>query len=245
MFKSKACLVAAATAMTAPAYAGIIHQVQLDVAADTYIRAEGTGPDSKNDADPDNELIIGVNRGAENKLNGLLRFDLSPILALGALEDLQINSVTLTLTPRDGDPGDGDSLDLTVNSYALPFVEADATYNDPDGDGNPGTGDTTPGGTPGTLLSSLNVDPTPGVINPIVFGTTADFQNAVAAQLNGDGTINLLLRGTSAEERSFIKVFDETVEGRPVLTVDVEVVPEPGSMALFAIGGLLMARRRR
>jgi len=73
---------------------GIAHAdiFDIDVAADTYIRNDSTGPNSKNDADTDNEIIIGTNGSLAAELNGLLRFDLSGILALGGAADISITA---------------------------------------------------------------------------------------------------------------------------------------------------------
>ena len=79
--------------LSAGAYADTLDLV---VDADTYIRNDAGGPNSKNDTDPDNEVIVGINGSASAELNGLLRFDLSDLLVLGSPGDITLNSVTLT-----------------------------------------------------------------------------------------------------------------------------------------------------
>ncbi len=244
--KSFLTMILAGAGFAAAQSAGAATILNIQVAADTYLRSEGPGPNSKSDNDDQDENIVGVNGGASSKLNGLFRFDLSPILNLGPAQNIVINSVTLTLTPRADNPGTGTTIDLTLNNYGFNFVEADATYNDPDGNGFIASGDNTPGGTPGPLLSSLiGFDPVPNVLAPIVFGDTAAFRSAIAAELAGDATINFLLRGTSSETASFIRYYDDTVAQRAFLTIDASVVPEPTSLALLGLGGLFIARRRR
>lgn len=204
---------------------------EIGVSADTYIRNDSGGPNSKNDGDADNEIIIGTNGSFAAELNGLLRFDLSSILALGSPGGITINSVTLTGTTRGGSNGAGADLDIDVYDYGFEFVEADATYNDPDGDGAAGTGDTTAGGTNGTLLTSS------GAFNPVpqgttvVFGDSANFQNAVSTQLAGDGTLNLLLRGSGSLVQTFAR-FDNEDRANPFkLTIDATGAPlAPGNL---------------
>ena len=90
--------------------------IQIEVLDDTYIRSDSGGPDSKNDGDSDNEIIVGRNGAAGVALlNGLARFDLSDILALGPAANLQINSVTLTGITRAGDTGQGSNVTLTLS----------------------------------------------------------------------------------------------------------------------------------
>ncbi len=236
------CIAASAAALCASASAVIL---QIGVLDDTYIRSDTGGVTSKNDGDTDNEIIVGRNGTLTQELNGLLRFDLSAVQALGPAGNLVINSVTLTGTTRTGDPGQGTNVTLNVYDYGFEFIEADATYNDPDGDGAAGTGDTMAGGTQGTLLSTLVAANTSSGLT-IVYGDTAQFRTAVSNQLAGDGTLNLLLTGTGANTQSFLRFDDEDRPNPFLLTVDVTVIPEPGSLMLLSVGGLLvMARRRR
>lgn len=231
-------------ALSIPASAAI---VQVDVLADTYIRSDLSGQDSKNDADADNEIIVGRNGNTSEVLNGLIRFDLSDLLALGPAANLQINSVTLTGTTRTGHPGQGTDVTLNLYDYGFEFIEADATYNDPDGDGNGGTGDITPGGTQGTLLSSLITPTTGNGITglTIVYTDSTAFRDALSNQLAGDGTLNLLLTGTGANTQSFLRFDDEDRPDPFFLTVDVTVIPEPSSILLLGLSSLLVLTRRR
>lgn len=57
--------------------------IQIAVEADTYIRNDAAGPNTINDGDADNEIIIGVNGSSTAELRGLLRFDLAPLLGMG------------------------------------------------------------------------------------------------------------------------------------------------------------------
>ncbi len=219
--------------------------IQIEVLDDTYIRSDSGGPDSKNDGDSDNEIIVGRNGAAGVALlNGLARFDLSDILALGPAANLQINSVTLTGITRAGDTGQGSNVTLTLYEYGFEFIEAHATWNDPDGDGAIGTGDITPGGTLGTLLSSVLVaDPIPSG-QSIIYADSPAFRSAVAGQLAGDGTLNLLLTGTGDNTQSFVRFDDEDRANPLLLAVDVTVIPEMGSVTLFGLSALLLAAKR-
>jgi hypothetical protein len=216
--------------------------IQIAVEADTYIRNDAAGPNTINDGDADNEIIIGVNGSSTAELRGLLRFDLAPLLGMMGGT---INSVTLTGTTRTGAPGGQNAtpstLTLDVFDYGFEFVEANASFNNPAGNG----ADTTAGGTVGTLLS------TESVLNPaslpsgqsVVFGDSAAFRTAVSDQLAGDLTLNLLVIGTSNTDQSFLRFDDEDRPNPFLLTVDI--VPEPSSALLAALGSLLVLRRRQ
>jgi hypothetical protein len=205
--------------------------VDIDVSADTYIRNDSGGPNSKNDGDGDDEIIIGTNGSLSAELNGLLRFDLSSLYVLGSPGDITINSVTLTGTTRSGQGGAGSNVLINAYDYGFEFVEADATYNDPDGDGDVGTGDTTAGGANGTLLSSVNVANPATVLQPHVFADSANFRNAVATQLAGDGTLNLLLRGNGTGSQSFVRFSDEDRPDPFRLSVDATATLTPGNLS--------------
>jgi len=236
-------IIPVALVMVQVASDGFAASLAIPVAADTYIRNDGAGPNSKNDDDPDNELIVGTNAGVDDRLNGLLRFDVSGLKSgLGPGDSLQINSVELQMQTRSGAGGAGSTLTLDLREYGFEFVEADATYNDPDGDGNAGTGDTTPGGTFGTLLSTTTFNPSPQN-NPVTFGSSPEFISALLDALATDDTLNLLLAENSPDStQQFARFNDEDRDPPPTLAVDFDVVaavPEPSSIALWTLLGLM------
>ncbi len=120
------------------------------VADNTYIRS-GIHTNTPQDDDRDDEIIVGWS-GSE--MRPMFEFDLTRIETEADGNPVTIDSVRLVLTSRGANLG-GTALNLSLHEYGFAFVEVDATWNDPDGDGAAGTGDTTAGGTLGTTLSTL------------------------------------------------------------------------------------------
>jgi len=216
------------------------------VANNTWLRSGGSA-NTPQDDDPDDEVIVGFS-GTE--MRPMFEFDLTQIETIAAGNPVTIDSVQLVLTSR-GDSS-GTDLDLNLRDYGFAFVESAATWNDPDGDGSSGTGDTTAGGTLGTVLQTL------AALNPsalsngdtVTFDDSAAFQTAVEDALSaGDNTLRLLLEPEDTSG-TFIRFYDETVATagyRPELVVEFTVIPEPSTLALAALGmlGLLACGRRR
>ncbi len=144
--------------------------------------------------------------------------------------------------------GNGTSIKIDAMEYDFDFIETAATWNNPAGDGS----DTTPGGTFGTLLSSETFDPS--VENNLVtFGSSTAFIDAVVAALDTDNTINLLLARDGSGGSVFAR-FQSNLNGvQPspaelVIDFDILAVPEPASLAVWALLGLIgagYALRRR
>jgi len=203
--------------------------IDATLVADTFIDSDNVSVNG--DGDADNELLVATLTDGRS-LRTLLRFDLSPITALGAPGDLVINSVTLTGKTGSWATLFNDNISIEVREYGFDFGETTATWNDPTGDGS----DTTVGGTLGTVLSSqTGLSNNPGTV---VFPDSSAFQNSVSNSLAG-GTLNLLLLETAAgDDRQLMRFEDEDRPNPFQLTVDVTVIPESSTLALFGIAGL-------
>jgi len=211
------------------------------------------------DNDPDFENIVG--RVGSDFMRVLHEFDLSEIASQAGGLPVTIDSARLELVtrPRDDGSGQGGAFTVDLLEYGFDFVESTATWNDPDGDGSAGTGDTTAGGTLGALLSSVAVSGSGISGNSLVtLADSAAFRTAVANALaGGDDTLRLLMKAQneSGSGNRFISFRDEvfaTADYRPKLvvgfTVSSGVIPEPATMlAVFAgiagLGGYVRKRK--
>ena len=224
------------------------------VADSTYVRKNQA--DTKQDDDPDDENLIGVFMNTD-EMRGLFAFDLSDLAAAASSgQTIQVDSVSLTLTGRGGGFGSVSDMQLTLHQYDFAFVEADVTWNDPDGDGSAVSGDTTAGGTLATVLSVAS-GVNPNTTGPVVFANSVDFVSAVAAALgSGDKTLRLLARRTggttTGDGSNLVRTWDETAAvaaNRPLLSIEYSVVPEPGTLGLLAVVAIALAgcglRRRK
>ena len=232
-------------ALAVPASAATIATT---VSQDTYIRNDGT-PNSKNNGDGDNENLLGRNAGADD-LRSLLGFDVSALtteLATtggGDYSNLTINSATLTIFERRGRTF---TATLNVSAYGFDFTAADATWNDPDGDGAV-TGDALAGGTIGTLLGSSVVTWDNTADNDsTVFTLTAGSLATAIENAATTGELNLLLNSTDASSFFSMTSDSGTAARHAKLDIDytVTAVPEPSSTALLGLGGLALILRRR
>lgn len=195
------------------------------------------------------QVIVGVTAGNET-LRGLLEFDISTI---AASDDIDSASLTMTVDSGLDDIG-ADSADFNLYTYGFDINEAVSDWNDPDGNGVDGTGDTTAGGTLGTLLSSVTFDPTDAGLE-VTFADSAAFRAAVENALAGDGILRLILAKASEATSSaheFTRFFaesDDTAANRPRLLINHSastVIPAPAALpAGLALIGLIAARRRR
>ena len=235
---------------SAPVFSPIVHfqegvSPSVGYVADSVtIRADRAGNE---DNDSDFENLVG--RVGSSGMRTLFEFDLTQIETRTGGGPVTINSVELNLVTRarDDGSGQGGSFTADLHEYDFDFIESGATWNDPDG--GAAVNDPTAGGTLGTVLVSMTIDPSIPGGSTITFGDSAAFRTAVLNALAGDdNTLRLLLkmRNESGAGNNFISVRDEvfaTAADRPELVVDA--VPEPGTLALVVLGGLAAMRRRR
>jgi hypothetical protein len=211
-------------------------------------------PTTNQDNDNEFENIIG--RVGTSSMRGLFEFDLTEIETQTGGSSFTIDSVELNFVTRSRDDGSGQgaAFGTQLHVYGFDFVEGAATWNDPDGDGSELTGDTVAGGSLGTPLVSLVVDPGVAGGSTVTYGDTAAFRAAVTNALGSpDNTLRLILKRTdeSGTGNNFISLRDEvfaTGGARPELIVDITIVPEPSTLCLTALGllGLMgLGRRRR
>ncbi len=183
--------------------------------------------DTPQDRDPDYENIVG--RIGSDFMRGMFEFDLTELDAHGVFPE----SVDFQMTTRDGSGGQGGNpLLVNLYQYDSDFVETAATWNDPDGDGDPATGDTTPGGSLGNILAQVSLNPADQGAQ-VIFANNSALTSAVNSALaSGDKTLRLL--ATRAAEggsgNHFARFADDdhpTFDWRPALAVTPGSEPPP------------------
>ena len=227
--------------------------------ADAYVRSDGDANGDDDTYNDINELIVGRVQGNE-WIRPIMEFDLS-----GIDDGATINSVTLTMTVSTRDTS-STSNPLGASGLQLFQMTTDAdftnkfTWNDQSWGGNQvnGGGDDTPWTTAGGDFSSTALATIASVpltsVNPgdtFTFATGANFVNAISGNL-GDDTLQLMLRTPSLEpsfnERKLIRFASEShsqTSYYPQLTIDYTPSPEPSSSAMFGLGVLMLAARRK
>ena len=160
-------------------------------AADSiYIRSGAGGAGSNQNGDGDFENIVG-RVGSADALRGLYEFDLSAIAAAAPCGDAVIESISLVQTtrPRDLGSGQGAAFMADLLAYDFDFDETTATWN------TPAPGDGTPGGTLGTVLTSVLLNPTTPGSSAVTIPSSAGFVAAANAALAApDQTLRMLLK---------------------------------------------------
>lgn len=170
----------------------------------------------------------------------LFSFPLTGIPALST-----IDSVTLTLT-QEADTGTSVDANYTVElrSISEGFTEATATWNNTFG------GTMTLGS---TALSSLSLNPETIGANPKTFASSTSWVALTQAAFNANQPLNFAMVVPSVEgglDRVMMRFYSSdqtnpTDETRaPILTVNYTEIPEPASLGLLGLSGLLLRRRR-
>lgn len=179
----------------------------------TYIRSIGFADDNLNDdTDGGGEMILGR---STSDMHLLLEFDLSSFSG-------NPGSVELNLT-RGGSNG-GNPFTASLFEYNFDFDEATTTWN------NPGTGDATPGGTPGNLLGTLGMDPNDPSGTRYTFANTPAFSAAVSRALAaGDSTLRLLITSDAANGE-FIRFRNDEYTGGNAQRPELSVTPSEASL---------------
>lgn len=210
--------------------------VILDAAADTQLQNDSGASGSNFGADGSIEFrrLAGVRARM-----GLVRFDLS-----GVSGDLSGASLTFNVVSQPS------SRTRTVGFYGIHdgaanenFNEATVTYQiapglaGPYDDGNIAfSGDATGPLTTATVNS--------GVLGDYTTAATTDLDNFLAADTNGVVTFAFLIDPISNGGALYL-IDTKEGNGNSVRLNLPNAVPEPTSIALMSLGGLLFARRRR
>ena len=185
-------------------------------------------PTANQNGDTDRELIVGF-LNDDTEVRGLLEFDVSAIPASDT-----INSASLVLRQEAPQGGQGGSITVNLYEYDHDIVESVSDWNDPDGDGNDGTGDATRGGTFGSLLTSATFDANTQDAD-VTFSDSAAFRTAVSDALADDGVLRLIIArsDSSGSGYRFARFDDETVPHvakRPELIVAHYDAPPHGTL---------------
>lgn len=202
----------------------------------TYVRETGgsnlNSTPQDGDVNPRSEFLVGYNgNGAAGSGFGIMRalmeFD---IAAAGIPLADAITTAQLELRSYRGDVDPGETATFDLYELDHDFVEATATWLDPDGDGNNNTGITTPGGVLGDMLSSSSTydgnsadydanGSTEIFHERVVVGDTNSFGRQVTIARNGEFRLALTpnLAGTTGAD--FLGFFDEDTDYAPELIV--------------------------
>jgi len=187
----------------------------------------------------------------DGPFRALFHFDVSAIQVEGPVS---VNSASLTLH-LDATVFEGRTTGTVDLHTTSPFLEATATWSDPDGDGN--DANDTDGGGVGALLQSFTFDGSDSGATMTFLDSTA-FRLAVANAVAGDGQLYLMVKdrnetigihpdnaGDAISRAHFASEDSTTAANRPTLEVAYTPVPEPASAALVGIGFTALTLRRR
>ena len=201
------------------------------------------------------ETQAGTNQGDTRNLFGgqgtdqgfvtLMHFGLADLVTATGGAAITINSVTLDLGPAmTSGAGLGvTEYDGNLNAYTA-FDAATATWSDPDGSAG---ADATAGGTIGTLLSTGTFTIADTSPTTRTFSSTAALVSFLQSAYDGTTDVDFRLGAADDSVNAFLRTDAGAVTGtgQATLVVDYTVVPEPGSLALLGLGGLMLVRRRR
>ncbi len=174
---------------------------------------------------------------------GVVDFDGSQFFTPGSVSN--ITSISLSMTQANA----GFSTDGPVSIY---WTDATAAGLIDSGDieyqaGSNGMASVDPLFTGLTLLGSgTYVVGTSGDVDMFTLTPGAAEADLIAA-LNAGSTIRLVITPDADDTAATYAGFSNSSADGPTLTIDSDgtAVPEPGSLALLGLGGLLIARRRR
>lgn len=270
MFGKPCWHIAACAVMTSlPATAATL------TAIDDTILLQNNGGEKTSNFGGRNEFILGSDGDSTNRVrHGLLRFDVSSIAAeINA--DTDIESATLKLTERMARDSNNGTLSQTLNVFGVVsnnegWIEGSSdgsleigaasysylnssTQDWQSGGGTPNDSDlftfgTDTGSSLGTGAVAFETGSQQTLIITItdLTGFKALLAEWHAADLSLPGT-NAGLAIESAGNNQLFFESNETADGtgHTPAQLDITFVPEPSSLVLFGLGGLLLARGRR
>jgi hypothetical protein len=205
---------------------GYADTISLPVEDDTHIRAGAISGDILYELSSQQLIVGGVGSGQTGR--ALLRFDLTPLSIQG-----NINVTNVQLVGQNEANG---SATGNYNAYEYEFAStlSQATWDDPDGDGSSGTGDTTPGGTYSNLVASVsNHSSSANVIAS--FSSQASFETLLETAMQGNNIVYLLVKRTSEpNSNAFNRFRDHTyASGVFTLNIDYEILPPAGTVIII------------
>ncbi|WP_425400102.1 DNRLRE domain-containing protein [Aeoliella sp.] len=201
---------------------------------DAILRESATSPQGGNPL-----VIIGDTTNANDFLRSAFAFDLSGAELAGAT----INNVTLRLTADRTDTS-SQNADVVIDFHELSasFTNDDVTWTSRNGIDNW----TTPGGDFGGVIASLTANA--ATVSP---GDELEWSSAPLASATQDaiGGSLYLIGKLNVEDSSTRNAFFfeslSAVGAEPELIIDYTSIPEPGSLALIGLGGVIVLLRRR
>ncbi len=200
------------------------------VTGDTFIRNDSASNASQNwNEDPGNRFIVGSS-GGTNNFRGMVKFDVAAIvndvntIGGGNFANLIINSASLKVFEAQGNAA---TLNVIVNQYGFAFVPTNNSWN------SPASGDTTPGGTVGSVLGSQSItwDATSNNQDATITLSSSLLKTFIAGHLAN--SINFILT-TDTPPTKFISISSDraaTSARDARLVVDYTVVPTVNGLA--------------